>query len=97
LLTTDTRLLVFDTWTDLLGEGARADCRRGDDDDPLAGVTRIQLPDGTGIDVVVGRWKWELAAGGILALRDAAASLAIGDREALIHEIESTCQRSAQT
>jgi predicted nucleotidyltransferase len=118
LLTTDIRVLAPGVWNDLMGEGAVIDCRRGDDDDPLAGVVHVQLPDETDVDIVVGRWKWEeaiiqraepmriggveirvplasdlillkLAAGGILDLRDAAALLAIGDRDKLIEEVQS--------
>jgi predicted nucleotidyltransferase len=117
LLTTDIRVLTPGMWNDLMGQGAVIDCRRGDDDDPLAGVVHVQLPDDTDVDIVVGRWKWEeaiieraepmriggvevrvplasdlillkLAAGGILDLRDAAALLAIGDRDALIRDVE---------
>ena len=118
LLTTDTRVLTPGVWGELFGLGGTIDCRRGDDDDPLAGVVHVQLPDDTDVDIVVGRWKWEeaiieraepmriggvdirvplasdlillkLAAGGVLDLRDAAALLAVGDRDALIKEVES--------
>ena len=118
LLTTDTRVLDSATWRALAAGGASVDCRRGDDDDPLAGVVHIELADGTDVDVVVGRWTWEqqvisraevlrfgtsdlpvpltsdlillkLAAGGSLDLRDAAALLAVGDRQALIREVEN--------
>jgi hypothetical protein len=34
------------------------DVRKGDSDDPLAGVVRIG-PKAERIDIVVGRWKWE--------------------------------------
>ena len=118
LLTTDTRVLAPGTWSEIVALGGTIDARRGADDDPLAGVVHIQLPSGTDVDLVVGRWKWEravvdraepiaiggieirvpltsdlillkLAAGGILDLRDAAALLAIGNRDALIREVES--------
>lgn len=55
-----TRALDASTWTSLTAEGARVDRRRGDDDDPLAGVARIVLADETNVDVVIGRWEWEL-------------------------------------
>lgn len=58
-LTTDTRVLEPSTWTELAAGGARVDARRGDADDPLGGVVHILLPDGTDIDIVVARWKWE--------------------------------------
>lgn len=117
LLTTDPRVLDSSTWSDLAAEGALVDCRRGDADDPLPGVTRIELPGSRPVDVILARWKWQeaiitraeiislgstrlpvpiasdlillkLAAGGALDLRDAAALLAAGDREALVAEVE---------
>lgn len=117
LLTTDTRVLSTDMWLDLADRGARVDRRRGDHDDPLAGVVRIVLPDDTNVDVVVGRWAWQqdlitraeamtvlgvtiavpatsdlillkLAAGGHLDMHDAAALLALGDRELVIADVE---------
>lgn len=118
LLTTDTRVLDADMWLPLVERGARVDRRRGDHDDPLAGVVRIVLRDETNVDVVVGRWAWQqqlitraeamtvlgvtiavpgtsdlillkLAAGGYLDLHDAAALLALGDRERVIADVES--------
>lgn len=59
LLTTDTRVLDAAMWTDLARGGAQVEPRRGDHDDPLAGVVRILLTDGTTVDLVVGRWAWE--------------------------------------
>lgn len=117
LLTTDTRVLSTDMWLDLADRGARVDRRRGDHEDPLAGVVRIVLPDDTNVDVVVGRWAWQqdlitraeamtvlgvtiavpatsdlillkLAAGGHLDMHDAAALLALGDRELVIADVE---------
>jgi hypothetical protein len=59
LLTTDTRVLDGATWSPLIEQGAAVDRRRGDHEDPLAGVVRIVLADDTEVDVVVGRWSWE--------------------------------------
>lgn len=59
LLTADDRVLAPFTWTDLVREGARVDPRRGDADDPLGGVVHILLADGTDVDLVVAKWKWE--------------------------------------
>ncbi len=59
LLTTDDRVLRPEVWSELTAEGARVDPRRGDSDDPLAGVVHILLADGTDVDLVVGRWQWE--------------------------------------
>ena len=117
-LTTAPQVLDATTWQDLVANGSLVECRRGGADDPLAGVTSIELGDGTVVDVILARWKWEgevieraemlpfgptrvpvpltsdlillkLAAGGSLDLRDAAALLAINDRQALIREVES--------
>jgi hypothetical protein len=59
LLTTDPRVLERETWSPLTQAGAVVEPRRGDQDDPLAGVVHILLADGTDVDVVLGRWKWE--------------------------------------
>ncbi len=59
LLTPDERVLAPSTWTDLMSEGAHVDPRRGDLDDPLGGVVHILLADGTDVDLVVAKWKWE--------------------------------------
>lgn len=59
LLTTDQRVLEPQVWAALIDLGAVVDARRGDDDDPLAGVVHVLLRDGTDVDVIVGRWAWE--------------------------------------
>ncbi len=58
LFTTDTRVFRDDAWADLRLSGVDVDIRKGDFDDPLAGVVRIGL-QAEQIDIVVGRWKWE--------------------------------------
>lgn len=117
-LTTDSQVLNPSEWAGLVRAGAAVEVRRGDDDDPLAGVVHIALPDGAEVDVIVGRWKWEadviaradamqvgtmnvlvprladlvllkVAAGGHLDLRDAVVLLTLGDRDALVQEVES--------
>ena len=56
LLTTDTRVLQPAHWAKL--RNIDVDVRKGDFDDPLAGVVRIgSKPEQ--IDIVVGKWKWE--------------------------------------
>ncbi len=56
LLTTDTRVLQPALWAKL--RDIDVDVRKGDFDDPLAGVVRIgSKPEQ--IDIVVGKWKWE--------------------------------------
>jgi hypothetical protein len=59
ILTTDKGVLTPAVWTALEADGARVDPRRGDPDDPLGGVVHILLADGTDIDLVVAKWKWE--------------------------------------
>lgn len=71
LFTTDRRTLDRDVWT---GTDA-VDVRRGDADDPLAGVVRISGPDAAAIDIVVGRDAWQdrvLAAAGVATIEDVA-------------------------
>jgi len=118
LLTTDSRVLDPRVWVALVDEGASVDARRGDHDDPLAGVVHIQLAEGTDIDVIVGRWAWQraivdraeplpimdavlrvprvgdlvllkLSAGGYVDRQDAAAMLAVGDRQSLVRDVEA--------
>jgi hypothetical protein len=59
LLTTDARCLDADFWR-ALGTGAiEVTVRRGDADDPLAGVARLRPAEGAPVDVVVGRSGWQ--------------------------------------
>lgn len=118
LLTTDPGVLAPAAWAGLQQDGAVIDVRRGDADDPLGGVVHIVLPDGSDVDVILGKWKWlvqviaraepmavaggqirvptigdlillKLAAGGYIDLQDAAALLALADRQAVMGEVES--------
>lgn len=59
LLTTEARVLDRAVWAAIERGGAAVDPRRGDQDDPLAGVVHILLADGTDIDIMLARWKWE--------------------------------------
>jgi hypothetical protein len=52
LLTTDTAVLAAKLWSDV----PAAAVRRGDFDDPLAGVVRLVEPR---VDIVVGRERWK--------------------------------------
>ena len=58
LLVLDRRVLEDDLWQPLIDE-ADVDIRRGDPDDPLAGVVRLSRKDDRIVDVVVGRHRWE--------------------------------------
>jgi hypothetical protein len=56
ILTTDTRVLAKEFWGPI---SPSADVRRGEDDDPLAGVIRFHDPE---LDIVVGRMRWQTEA-----------------------------------
>jgi hypothetical protein len=59
LLVTDASCLDATVWAPLAAEGVDVTIRRGDDQDPLAGVVRLQAPGGDPLDVVVGRAAWQ--------------------------------------
>jgi hypothetical protein len=59
LLTTDHRALDRTIWAALAGD---ADVRRGDPEDPLAGVVRITIGEERPIDIVIGRHAWQARA-----------------------------------
>ena len=56
-LTSDARVLEPEAWSELQMAGALVDARRGDLDDPLAGVVHLALRDGVEADVT--RWQWQ--------------------------------------
>lgn len=58
LLTTNRAVLTEGFWSDL-GDASK-DIRRGDFDDPLAGVVTVTMGDDI-VDVVVGKYKWQEA------------------------------------
>jgi hypothetical protein len=58
LLVVDRRALDPETWAGLPSP-IRVDVRRGDDDDPLAGIIRFTADGQRDVDVVVGRSRWE--------------------------------------
>lgn len=59
LLVTDPGCLDLALWAEVAASGARTDIRRGDADDPLAGVVRISRGDEPPVDVIVGRSDWQ--------------------------------------
>ena len=73
ILTADARVLDRPTWAELEGTGAVVERRRGDPDDPLGGVVRIQQVDVPDVDIVLGKWKWEAN------VIDRAEPMALGD------------------
>jgi hypothetical protein len=62
LLTLDARVLEPGFWAELTGGGAAVDVRRGDQDDPLAGVVRVTADGERPVDVIVGRYRWQQRA-----------------------------------
>jgi hypothetical protein len=58
-LTSDRRVLEPETWQPLEQAGAVVDTRKGEFDDPLAGVVHITFADGLEADVILAKWKWE--------------------------------------
>jgi hypothetical protein len=62
LLVTDRRVLSTSFWRPLADPGTTIDVRRGDDEDPLAGVVRIDGSDDRPVDVIVGRETWQARA-----------------------------------
>ncbi len=59
-LTADDRVLNPEVWRPLEQTGVSADPRKGDYDDPIAGVVHLDFADGGEADVLLARWKWEL-------------------------------------
>jgi hypothetical protein len=59
LLLTDPAVLREPFWEPLRGTAASIDVRRGDADDPLAGVVRIEAAGERAVDLVVGRHGWQ--------------------------------------
>jgi hypothetical protein len=59
LLTTEPRALDGAMWRPIREAGASVDLRRGDADDPLAGIVRFEMPGEAPVDLVVGRGAWQ--------------------------------------
>jgi hypothetical protein len=59
LLTSDPAVLKDTFWSSLGGPGISVDIRRGDHEDPLAGVVRIEAPSDRPVDVIVGKHAWQ--------------------------------------
>lgn len=56
LLTLDARVLDAAFWKDVAGAAV---VRRGDAEDPLAGVVRLESAGAYPVDLVVGRFEWQ--------------------------------------
>lgn len=59
LLATDRRVLDAALWSPLVDAGADVEIRRGDHDDPLAGVVRFRADGERPVDLIVGRHEWQ--------------------------------------
>jgi len=63
LLTTEPAALDPAAWAGLAANPELlVSVRKGDADDPLAGIVRIESKGQRAIDVVVGRWRWQAEA-----------------------------------
>ncbi len=62
LLTVAAECLAADFWHDVTAAGAHVDVRRGDAEDPLAGVVRVSASGHAPVDIVVGKARWHEAA-----------------------------------
>lgn len=62
LLTLDARVLDREVWAGLSAAGSDVEVRRGDADDPLAGVVRISMPVERPVDIILGRHAWQRRA-----------------------------------
>jgi hypothetical protein len=59
LLVADPRVLDPDLWTAARTADTRVDIRRGDIDDPLGGVVRVEQTLQRPVDVVLGKHGWQ--------------------------------------
>lgn len=61
LLVTDPRSLADETWKGFATETnpVGVDIRRGDAEDPLAGVVRVEMTGERNVDLVVGKYRWQ--------------------------------------
>lgn len=62
MLTADPRVLDRGLWADLVNGGAAVDIRRGDEDDPLGGVVRVEAARERPVDIILGRLGWHRRA-----------------------------------
>lgn len=87
VLVTDARVLERGPWATVEADGASVDIRRGDADDPLAGLVRVEQVGDRPVDVVVGRAGWQsevLARAAIARIGDVDVPIATaGDLVAL--------------
>jgi len=61
LLVLDPRCFDATLWADLRASGVQIEIRRGDAEDPLAGVVRFEADGERSLDLVVGKSSWQIA------------------------------------
>jgi len=59
LLTGDARVLADDFWSALRTAEVSVDIRRGDDEDPLAGIVRLDTAADRPVDIIVAKHAWQ--------------------------------------
>ena len=59
LLTGDSAVLAEGFWVPLRGPDLSVDIRRGDHEDPLAGVVRLEAASDRPVDVIVAKHAWQ--------------------------------------
>jgi hypothetical protein len=59
LLTGDARVLLPETWHRLQDAAVSIEIRRGDDEDPLGGVIRLEHADERPVDVILAKYAWQ--------------------------------------
>lgn len=62
LLTTNGQVLEPGLWKSLSSDGFHVDIRRGDADDPLGGVVRVETSGERPVDVILGKLAWQQRA-----------------------------------
>lgn len=62
VLVADARVLDPDLWDELRASGVVVEIRRGDADDPLGGVVRLEAPGERPVDLVLGKHAWHSRA-----------------------------------
>jgi hypothetical protein len=90
LLTTDSRVLSPDVWAPLQSSEVVVDIRRGDADDPLAGVVGVTERPARGVALVLARdlVLLKLYAGGTQDLWDVRALLDLPDAGSLASDVD---------
>jgi hypothetical protein len=60
LFTGDSRVLQRDLWNGLRDLSVSVDIRRGDEDDPLGGVVRLEASGDRPVDIILAKHAWQV-------------------------------------